>query len=88
MTQHHSAGWFPQQKLQTLLGVSVSVTSNCAFCQLCHRGNLRDLCVTKFATNSVAHDSASVSWLVSTVTVANFIGSVCGRDLGLCDIVQ
>ena len=30
MTQHQSSGWFPQQQLQTLLGVSVGVTSGCA----------------------------------------------------------
>ena len=37
------AGWFPQQQLQTLLGVAVGVTSNCALCQVYHRGNLRDV---------------------------------------------
>ena len=58
--------------------------------QLCHRGNLRDINViyvispTKFAVNSVAHDSASVSRLVSTAAVANFVGSCCGCDLKLC----
>ena len=68
----------------------VGVTSNCALCQVYHRGNLRDVNViyvislTKFAANSVAHDSASVSWLVSTATVANFVGSVCACDLKLC----
>ena len=90
MTQHQSAGWFPQQQLQTSLGVSVGVTPNCAFCRLCHRGNLCYVNViyvrslTKFAKNSVAHDPASVSWLVSTVAVANFVGSGCGCDLKLC----
>ena len=87
---HQSAGWFPQQQLQTLLGVAVGVTPNCALCQVCHRGNLRDVNViyvislTKFAANSVARDSASVSRLVSTAAAANFIGSGCGCDPKLC----
>ena len=37
------AGWFPQQQLQTLLGVAVGVTSYCALCQGYHRGNLHDV---------------------------------------------
>ena len=57
MTQHQSAGWFPQQQLQTLLGVAVGVTPNCALCQLRHRGNPLDVNViyvislTKFTAN-------------------------------------
>ena len=68
----------------------MGVTSNCALCQVYHRGNLRNVSViavitlTKFAANCVAHDSASVSWLVSTAAVANFVGSGCGCDLVLC----
>ena len=59
------------------------VTSNCALCQLCHRGNLHDINViyvislTKFTMNLVAHDSALVSRLASIAVVANFVGSVC-----------
>ena len=39
-------------------------------------------CLTKFVAIWVSHDLPSVSWLVSTATIANFVGSVCGCDLG------
>ena len=62
----------------------MGVTPNCALCQLHDVNVIYVISLTKFAANSVAHDSPSVRWLVSTAAVANFVGSGCGCDPKLC----
>ena len=53
---------------------------------LCNVNVIYVISLTKFDANSVAPDSASVSWLVSAAAVANFVGSCCGCDLKLCQL--
>ena len=75
MTEHQSAGWFPQQQLQTLLGVAVGVTSNCALCQVYQGTRVREHFMMM-----VRKKLRTVSSVLMVTRLTSTCGSVCQAE--------